>query len=108
MTCPGLRYSEFQLPITQVEVDCSAPVPDRRYTYQYAPMDRRRVIVDIAKQDPEDSTVRYLGIRFPRKWHRLGVPTTRLGDVPADWLAASNNGFRHEPDYQREYYHGSY
>ncbi|MGM0856337.1 MAG: hypothetical protein ACQEW0_04565 [Pseudomonadota bacterium] len=108
MTCPGLRYGEFQLPITQVEVDCSAPVPDRRHTYQYAPMDRRRVLVELSRQDPEDPAVRYLGIRLPRKWRRLGVPTTGLGDVPADWLAASYDRFRHESDYQREYHQGSY
>lgn len=108
LTCPGMRYGEFQLPITQVEVDCSAPVPDRRYTYQYAPMDRRRILVDLSKQDPEDPTVRYVGIRLPREWRRLGVPTTGLGDVPAKWLAASYDQFRHEPDYQREYHQGSY
>ncbi|OAZ98366.1 hypothetical protein [Halomonas sp. G11] len=108
MTCPGLRYGEFQVPITQVEVDYSAPVPDRRHTYQYAPMDSRRILVDLSKQDPEDPTVRYLGIRLPREWRRLGVPTTGLGDVPAKWLAASHHSFRHEPDYQREYHQGSY
>lgn len=31
-----------------------------------------------------------------------------LGDVPAKWLAASYDQFRHEPDYQREYHQGSY
>ena len=108
MTCPGLRYGEFQLSITQVEADCSAPVPDRRHTYQYAPMDRRRLLVEISRQDPEDPTVRYLGIRLPREWRRLGVPTTGLGDVPAKWLTASHDHFRHEPDYQREYHQGSY
>ncbi|MCO7246937.1 hypothetical protein [Halomonas sp. Mc5H-6] len=108
MTCPGLRYGEFKVPITQVEVDCSAPVPDRRHTYQYAPMDSRRLLVEISRQDPEDPTVRYLGIRLPREWHRLGVPTTGLGDVPAKWLAASHHRFHHEPDYQREYHQGSY
>lgn len=108
MTCPGLRYGEFRLPITQVDAACSAPVLDRRHTYQYAPMDRRRLLVDISIQDPEDTTVRYLGIRLPREWRRLGVPTTGLGDVPSRWLAASHDQFRHEPDYQREYYQGSY
>lgn len=108
MTCPGLRYGEFRLPITQVEAACSAPVPDRRHTYQYVPMDRRRLLVDISRQDPEDPTVRYLGIRLPREWRRLGVPNTGLGDVPAQWLAASHGQFRHEPDYQREYYQGHY
>lgn len=108
MTCPGLRYGEFQLPITQVEAACSAPVPDRRHTYQYAPMDRRRLLVELSRQDPEDPTVRYLGIRVPREWQRLGVPTTGLGDVPAKWLAASHQRFQHEPDYQREYHQGSY
>ncbi|MGM0826562.1 MAG: hypothetical protein ACQEUY_17835 [Pseudomonadota bacterium] len=108
MTCPGLRYGEFQLPITQVEADCSAPVPDRRHTYQYAPMDRRRLLVELSRQDPENPTVRYLGIRLPREWHRFGVPTTGLGDVPAKWLEASHHSFRHEPDYQREYHQGSY
>ncbi|WGI24851.1 hypothetical protein QEN58_16200 [Halomonas alkaliantarctica] len=108
MTCPGLRYGEFQLPITQIEAACSAPVPDRRHTYQYAPMDRRRLLVELLRQDPDDPTVRYLGIRIPREWRRLGVPTTGLGDVPAKWLAASYDQFRHEPDYQREYHQGSY
>ncbi|MCW4153139.1 hypothetical protein OM427_26865 [Halomonas sp. 18H] len=108
MTCPCLRYGEFQLPITQVEAGCSAPVLDRRHTYQYAPMDRRRLLVDLSRQDPEDPTVRYLGIRVPREWQRLGVPTTGLGDVPAKWLAASHHRFQHEPDYQREYHQGSY
>lgn len=108
MTCPGVRYGEFQLPITQVAAACSAPVPDRRHTYQYASMDSRRILVDLSKQDPEDPTVRYLGIRLPREWRRLGVPTTGLGDVPAKWLTASYDQFRHEPDYQREYHQGSY
>ncbi|UYG04036.1 hypothetical protein OCT51_01350 [Halomonas sp. LR3S48] len=108
MICPALRHGEFRLPINQVEMDYSAPVPDGRHYYQYAPLDHRRWLVATNKQDPDDAAVRYLGIRFPREWQRLGVPTTPFGDVPADWLTASYGRFRHEPDFQREYHQGGH
>ncbi|WP_355661595.1 hypothetical protein [Halomonas salifodinae] len=105
LTCPALRYGEFSLPIPDLMADYSAPVPDRRFTYQYAPMDRRRLLVEVDRRGPEEATVRYLGLRLPERWRRMGVPRVPgFGDVPADWLMANQASFRHEPDFQRAYH----
>ncbi|WP_069383085.1 hypothetical protein [Halomonas caseinilytica] len=105
LTCPALRYGEFSLPIPDLMADYSTPVPDRRFTYQYAPMDRRRLLVEVDHRDPEEAAVRYLGLRLPERWRRLGVPRVPgFGDVPADWLMANQASFRHEPDLQRAYH----
>ncbi|MFM9271105.1 hypothetical protein ACJ7V3_12690 [Halomonas elongata] len=107
MTCPALQFGEFSLPIPNLIADYSAPVPDRRFTYQYAPMDRRRLLVEVDKRDPDDNKVRYLGLRLPDPWLRMGVPTVPgFGDVPADWLADNHGSFRHEPEFQNAYHRG--
>ncbi|GHC39478.1 hypothetical protein [Aidingimonas halophila] len=107
LTCPALRYGEFSLSIPHLMAGYSAPVPDRRFTYQYAPMDRRRLLVEADRRDPDDPTVRYLGLSLPEKWRRMGVPRVPgFGDVPADWLAANQASFRHEPEFQNAYHRG--
>ncbi|WBF16521.1 hypothetical protein [Halomonas elongata] len=107
MTCPALQFGEFSLPIPNLMADYSAPVPDRRFTYQYAPMDRRRLLVEIDQRDPDDDKVRYLGLRLPDQWQRMGVPSVPgFGDVPADWLADNHGSFRHEPEFQNAYHRG--
>ncbi|WP_046079157.1 hypothetical protein [Halomonas sp. HG01] len=107
LTCPALEFGEFSLPIPHLMADYSAPVADRRFTYQYAPMDRRRLLVEVDRRDPKDDKVRYLGLRLPDKWHRMGVPTVPgFGDLPADWLVANQASFRHEPEFQNAYHRG--
>ncbi|WP_275289094.1 hypothetical protein [Halomonas elongata] len=107
LTCPALQFGEFSLPIPNLMADYSAPVPDRRFTYQYAPMDRRRLLVEADRRDPEEAGVRYLGLRLSEQWHRMGVPRVPgFGDVPADWLAANRASFHHEPEFQNAYHRG--
>lgn len=109
LTCPALRYGEFSLPIPNLMADYSAPVPDRRFTYQYAPMDRRRLLMEVDYRDPEEAAVRYLGLRLPERWRRMGVPRVPgFGDVPAGWLMANQASFRHEPDLQSAYHRGEH
>ncbi|MBB3233152.1 hypothetical protein [Halomonas stenophila] len=107
LTCPALQFGEFSLPIPNLMADYSAPVADRRFTYQYAPMDRRRLLVEVDRRDPNDAKVRYLGLRLPDKWRRMGVPSVPgFGGVPADWLMANQASFRHEPEFQNAYHRG--
>ncbi|SDM28419.1 hypothetical protein SAMN05192555_11187 [Franzmannia pantelleriensis] len=103
-SCAGLRYGEFQLPPLGVSADYLAPVPDRGHTFQYYPVVKgQRLLAHAEARDPEDRAIRYLGIRLPREWQRLGIPTTHLG-VDASWLRDSHGRFQHEPDYQLEYH----
>ncbi|WP_141319738.1 hypothetical protein [Halomonas halmophila] len=107
ITNPAAGYGEFTLPIPHLRAEYSVPVPDRRFTYQYAPMDRRRLLVEADRRDPDDATVRYIGLSLPEKWHRMGVPSVPgFGDVPADWLMANQASFRHEPDFPEAYHRG--
>ncbi|SDF70743.1 hypothetical protein SAMN05216571_101310 [Onishia taeanensis] len=109
MTCPALRHGEFTLPIPNLMAEHLAPVPDMVHFSQYAPMDRRRLLVRPDARDPEDSAIRYLGLQLHDGWGRMAVPEVSGQDVvPADWYLANKDSFRDMPGFSRAHARGEH